>query len=115
MRTRSPRRMRARGDGIRSASRSLNSSRSPRLPSMDQPTRTLTMIRSRYSRDALRVLAIAAAMLGVLFPAASDAETVPTRGIADSRIRHALYDGDQVYRVRGFVGYQSEERRVGKE
>ena len=64
------------------------------------------MIRSRCSRDALRVLAIAAAMQSVLFPAASDAETVPARGIADSRIRHALYDGDQVYRVRGFVGYQ---------
>lgn len=34
------------------------------------------------------------------------AETVPIRGAADARIRSAQYDGDQVYRVRGFVGYQ---------
>jgi type IV secretion system protein VirB9 len=31
---------------------------------------------------------------------------VPLRGVADSRIRSAQYDGDQVYRLRGFVGYQ---------
>ena len=31
---------------------------------------------------------------------------VPTRGPVDARIRSAPYDGDQVYRVRGFVGYQ---------
>jgi type IV secretion system protein VirB9 len=34
------------------------------------------------------------------------AEIVPTRGNLDSRIRTASYDAEQVYRVRGFVGYQ---------
>jgi type IV secretion system protein VirB9 len=33
-------------------------------------------------------------------------ETIPMRGIADSRIRTAVYDGNQVYRLRGYVGYQ---------
>jgi type IV secretion system protein VirB9 len=34
------------------------------------------------------------------------AEVVPARGTVDSRVRAARYDSDQVYRVRGFVGYQ---------
>ena len=34
------------------------------------------------------------------------AEVVPARGAVDSRVRAALYDSEQVYRVRGFVGYQ---------
>jgi type IV secretion system protein VirB9 len=33
-------------------------------------------------------------------------EMVPARGLVDSRIRAAPYDSDQVYKVRGFVGYQ---------
>jgi type IV secretion system protein VirB9 len=32
--------------------------------------------------------------------------TVPERGATDSRIRLALYAADEVYRLRGFVGYQ---------
>jgi type IV secretion system protein VirB9 len=64
------------------------------------------MILSSCSRAALPTLAVAAAMQGALLPATLHAETVPTRGIADSRIRYAAYNGDQVYRVRGFVGYQ---------
>ncbi len=52
------------------------------------------------------MLVLAAAMQGALLSTALHAETVPTRGAADSRIRYALYNGDQVYRVRGFVGYQ---------
>lgn len=34
------------------------------------------------------------------------AETVPTRGIADARIRTAMYDANQVYRIQGYVGYE---------
>jgi type IV secretion system protein VirB9 len=64
------------------------------------------MILNKDSRATLRMLAIAAAMQGALLSAALHAETVPTRGLADSRIRYAPYNGDQVYRVRGFVGYQ---------
>ena len=36
----------------------------------------------------------------------SHAEIVPPRGTVDSRIRAIPYDGEQVYRLRGFVGYQ---------
>ena len=43
---------------------------------------------------------------GSLSCAASLAEIVPVRGIVDSRVRTAVYESDQVYRLRGFVGYQ---------
>jgi type IV secretion system protein VirB9 len=48
-----------------------------------------------------------AALLTVLFPhAATWAETTPAKGSVDSRIRVAAYDGAEVYKLRGFVGYQ---------
>jgi type IV secretion system protein VirB9 len=34
------------------------------------------------------------------------AETVPAKGGVDSRVRVTAYDGNQVYTLRGFVGYQ---------
>jgi len=34
------------------------------------------------------------------------AETVPTRGFADERIRTAAYDANQVYRIQGYVGFE---------
>jgi type IV secretion system protein VirB9 len=34
------------------------------------------------------------------------AETFPAKGSVDTRIRMAAYDSNQVYRLRGFVGYQ---------
>jgi type IV secretion system protein VirB9 len=42
----------------------------------------------------------------LLYSRHSGAEIVPPRGTVDSRIRAALYDGEQVYRLHGFVGYQ---------
>jgi type IV secretion system protein VirB9 len=36
----------------------------------------------------------------------SSAETVPAKGAVDGRVRHAVYDGEEVYKLRGFVGYQ---------
>lgn len=36
------------------------------------------------------------------------AETLPARGAVDSRIRTAMYDPNQVYRLYGFVGYGIE-------
>lgn len=36
----------------------------------------------------------------------SPAETTPTKGATDARIRVAAYDGNQVYRLRGYIGYQ---------
>lgn len=58
--------------------------------------------RGRARTGCLWALALAAA-LHVSRPAA---ESVPARGRVDPRIRSALYDPDQVYRVHGFVGYQ---------
>ena len=63
------------------------------------------MILSKGGRDAVRMLAVAA-LQGALLSASVHAETVPARGVVDSRIRYAAYNGDQVYRVRGFIGYQ---------
>lgn len=34
------------------------------------------------------------------------AELTPAQGSVDGRVRTTLYDGEQVYRLRGFVGYQ---------
>jgi type IV secretion system protein VirB9 len=50
--------------------------------------------------------ALPLAIAVLLFSAHVQAEIVPPRGVADSRIRSAQYDGDQVYRLHGFVGYQ---------
>jgi type IV secretion system protein VirB9 len=33
-------------------------------------------------------------------------ETVPVRGVADARIRTAVYSGNEVYRIQGYVGYE---------
>jgi type IV secretion system protein VirB9 len=41
-----------------------------------------------------------------LLQARALAETVPTRGVADARIRTAVYDANQVYRIQGYVGYE---------
>jgi type IV secretion system protein VirB9 len=50
-----------------------------------------------------RIAVVIVALLG-----ASEArpETVPLRGIADSRVRSAIYDGNEVYRLHGYVGYE---------
>jgi len=34
------------------------------------------------------------------------AEIVPLRGVADSRVRTAIYDSSDVYRLKGYVGYE---------
>jgi type IV secretion system protein VirB9 len=62
------------------------------------------MIRSIF-RAATTASLSAALLLGTLGTGAF-AEMVPVRGLIDSRIRAAPYDADQVYKVRGFVGYQ---------
>jgi type IV secretion system protein VirB9 len=36
----------------------------------------------------------------------SPAETTPAKGATDARIRIAAYDANQVYRLRGYIGYQ---------
>jgi type IV secretion system protein VirB9 len=49
---------------------------------------------------------VAACALGFLLQLPCSAETVPLKGAVDSRIREAAYDGSEVYKLRGFVGYQ---------
>jgi type IV secretion system protein VirB9 len=46
------------------------------------------------------------ALAQTLLVSASLAETLPTPGLLDSRVRSVAYSADQVYRVVGFVGYQ---------
>lgn len=48
----------------------------------------------------------AGVLMGLSYSLTSRAEIVPVRGPLDSRVRVASYDGEQVYRLRGFVGYQ---------
>jgi type IV secretion system protein VirB9 len=65
------------------------------------------MIRKRPMRLPARCFPSAITLLAALVLAKpSPAEMVPARGAADARVRSAPYDGNQVYRVRGFVGYQ---------
>ena len=60
--------------------------------------------RAGRSRRACAAAAFAGCALLSLLNAA--AETVPVKGAVDSRIRIAAYNGDEVYKLRGFVGYQ---------
>lgn len=63
------------------------------------------MIRDRrVSGACLRVLL--PTLLWVTSVPRGMAEVVPPRGAVDSRVRSAPYDGDQVYRLRGYTGYQ---------
>lgn len=49
-----------------------------------------------------------ARLLCVFAASGAGAETLPTKGHVDSRIRTALYSTDEVYRLYGFVGYDIE-------
>src|SRR5579872_5247070 len=53
-----------------------------------------------------RAVALAAALLAILPLGAARPEVLPARGLVDSRIRFVAYDGSQVYRLHGFVGYE---------
>src|ERR1700722_18617301 len=47
-------------------------------------------------------------LIGFLFTASGFAETLPAPGLLDPRIREAAYSAEQVYRLTGFVGYQTD-------
>jgi type IV secretion system protein VirB9 len=53
----------------------------------------------------MRCHALAIVTLVLLLPLSSQADVTPKRGGADGRIRTALYNADEVYRLYGFVGY----------
>jgi type IV secretion system protein VirB9 len=45
-------------------------------------------------------------LLALMFPRTASPETIPARGAVDSRIRVAAYNAAEVYKLKGFVGYQ---------
>ena len=53
-----------------------------------------------------RLWAPASGLCALLCLSASLAETVPVKGRIDGRIRTAVYNAEEVYRLRGYVGYQ---------
>jgi type IV secretion system protein VirB9 len=63
-------------------------------------------IRTRPHGIARRLRAPASGLCALLCLSAAFAETVPLKGRIDGRIRTAVYNGDEVYRLRGYVGYQ---------
>ena len=70
-------------------------------------------------RDAFALAAWAVASILLSTAGRSQADSLPMRGLADSRIRTVLYSPDEVYRLYGFVGYHldlefaSDEAFVG--
>ena len=60
---------------------------------------------NRQAQAMLRCFCTVALALTVLH-AGARAETIPSKGSVDARIRLATYDGNEVYKLRGFVGYQ---------
>jgi type IV secretion system protein VirB9 len=56
--------------------------------------------RRRRRRCALAFL------LNLFLHHACPAETLPAKGTVDARIRIAAYDANEVYKLRGFIGYQ---------
>jgi type IV secretion system protein VirB9 len=62
--------------------------------------------RTCIRNSALILSAAALAVCAMLHSVESLAEIVPSRGLVDSRIRVAAYNGDEVYKLHGFVGYQ---------
>jgi type IV secretion system protein VirB9 len=62
--------------------------------------------RSRPHSWTPRCTAAACALFALLHAAEPSAETVPAKGTVDARIRSTPYNGDEVYKLHGFVGYQ---------
>ncbi len=60
--------------------------------------------RSFLVHPIARVLAAA----GIALAGSTSAETLPDPGLLDARIRTAQYSADQVYRLTGYVGYQTD-------
>ncbi|MEA3180534.1 MAG: type secretion system protein VirB9 [Gammaproteobacteria bacterium] len=65
-------------------------------------------MRRQYLPVSLRAGAGLLAAVAILFLHVELAlpETIPTRGVADGRIRTAVYDTNEVYRIQGYVGYE---------
>ena len=48
---------------------------------------------------------VLAAIAALIFGALAQGESLPVKGLTDGRIRTAVYNADEVYRLYGFVGY----------
>lgn len=64
------------------------------------------MMNDRRAAANARVYCSAILTIGLFVSQQPRAEIVPARGLLDSRIRSTPYDAGQVYRLRGFAGYQ---------
>ena len=64
------------------------------------------MINELPAGASTRVFIVTLILQVLLQSQVARAEIVPPRGTVDSRIRATRYDVEQVYRLRGFVGYQ---------
>jgi len=62
--------------------------------------------RIRIRRAAHGTGAAAFVAGALLHSITASAESVPAKGVVDSRVRVAAYDSGEVYKLRGFVGYQ---------
>jgi type IV secretion system protein VirB9 len=60
---------------------------------------------STLNRNPIRRIC-AIGLAAMVCHAGAWAETAPAKGSVDARIRTAAYDSSEVYRLRGFVGYQ---------
>ena len=56
--------------------------------------------------SALKLQCCASLYLLLILPQQCWGESTPLKGTVDTRIRVAVYDGSEVYTLRGFVGYQ---------
>jgi type IV secretion system protein VirB9 len=63
-------------------------------------------VKRRSRQSVMRCLAAVATSLCVI--PVTIGETFPNPGFADARIRTAAYNRDEVYRITGYVGYQTD-------
>jgi type IV secretion system protein VirB9 len=61
---------------------------------------------SRWGRASPRKESAVFAIWALMYFMNVSAETLPVKGIVDSRIRTAAYNTEEVYKLKGFVGYQ---------
>ena len=76
---------------------------------MSAERRDTARLRALEAPDRFSLLILQTWLITVsacLIVASAHGEIMPPRGSVDGRIRSAPYDGEQVYRLRGFVGYQ---------
>ena len=63
---------------------------------------------ARTSKTAPTRRSLVAVITSASIAIAVHAETLPNPGLLDARIRIASYSPDEVYRLQGFVGYQTD-------